>query len=263
MTPPAFMAGGSTGSPRRRERSLADHPAAVAWSICLHVSPSVDCVARQHAMPTTPGPRDAGSLPTRYSLLARLQDWGDEASWQEFFDTYRRLIFNVAVRAGLTEPEAQDVVQDTVVTVAKNLKHFKTDPSHGSFKAWLLKTTRWRIINQFKKRRPDQVARAHRAHDDTRQTATLDRMPGPDGGDLDSLWDAEWRDHLVEAALQRLKRRVKPKHFQLFFLHTIKGQSVLDVAKSMGVSAAQVYLVKHRLARQFKRETELLLQEME
>src|SRR5262245_3171643 len=77
-------------------------------------------------------------LPTRWSLLSRLKNWDDQESWQEFFDTYWRLIYSVAVKAGLSDVEAQDVVQETVITVAKKLEQFKTDPAHGSFKGWLL-----------------------------------------------------------------------------------------------------------------------------
>jgi len=58
-------------------------------------------------------------LPTRLSLLARLKDWQDQQSWREFFDTYWKLIYSVAIQAGLSDAEAQDVVQDTLVSVAK------------------------------------------------------------------------------------------------------------------------------------------------
>src|SRR6185503_15772399 len=50
-------------------------------------------------------------LPTRRSLLSRLRDWQDDAGWREFFDTYWRLIYNVARKSGLADAEAQDVVQ--------------------------------------------------------------------------------------------------------------------------------------------------------
>jgi hypothetical protein len=38
------------------------------------------------------------SIPTRQSLLNRLKDWGDQSSWQDFFDTYWQLIYNVAIK---------------------------------------------------------------------------------------------------------------------------------------------------------------------
>ena len=64
---------------------------------------------------------DADSIPTRQSLLARLKDCGDQESWREFFDTYWRLIHATAVRAGLTETEAQEVVQEVMIAAAKKM----------------------------------------------------------------------------------------------------------------------------------------------
>jgi RNA polymerase sigma-70 factor (ECF subfamily) len=201
-----------------------------------------------------PNANDSDASPTRWSLLTRLKNSDNQDAWREFFDTYWRLIYSIAIKSGLTDAEAQDVVQDTVITVARNLGTFKTDPVHGSFKAWLMKTTRWRIINQFNKRRPDQIARVHRQADDTRETATVDRIGSAGGVHLDALWDMEWREHVLRVALDRLRGRVKPKHFQIFYLHVIKGQPASEVAQALGVSAAHVYLVKHRLARPFQEE---------
>jgi len=70
-------------------------------------------------------------LPTRRSLLSRIRDWDDQESWRRFFDTYWRLIYNTAVKAGLSDAEAQDVVQETILTVAKKIKEFHYDPTVG------------------------------------------------------------------------------------------------------------------------------------
>src|SRR5215470_5738405 len=94
-------------------------------------------------------------IPTRHSLLNRLKDWGDQTSWQEFFDTYWPLIYNVATKTGLSDAEAQDVVQETVIAVARKIGEFKADPAHGSFSAWLMQLTRWRIADQFRKRQKE------------------------------------------------------------------------------------------------------------
>src|SRR5579859_1023662 len=100
------------------------------------------------------------AIPTRYSLLSRLQDWGDQESWRDFFDTYWRLIYSVALKSGLTEAEAQDVVQETVICVAKDIQKFKRQHELGSFKAWLRQLTRWRIADQLSKRRPRATGQA-------------------------------------------------------------------------------------------------------
>ena len=61
-------------------------------------------------------------IPTRQSLLTRLKHWDDQEGWQEFFDTYWRLIYGVARKAGLNDTEAQEVVQASVITVAKKMR---------------------------------------------------------------------------------------------------------------------------------------------
>ena len=81
-------------------------------------------------------------IQTRQSLLGRLKDWDDDQSWRDFFDTYWRIIYSSARKAGLSDTEAQDVVQETVISVAKKMKEFKYDPALGSFKGWLKQLTR-------------------------------------------------------------------------------------------------------------------------
>ena len=74
-------------------------------------------------------------LPTRRSLLSRLKDWDDQESWKDFFDTYWKLIYGVAIKSGLNDAEAQDVVQEAVISVAKKMHEFKYDPAVGRSKA--------------------------------------------------------------------------------------------------------------------------------
>src|ERR1044071_5293796 len=91
-------------------------------------------------------------LSTRRSLLERLRDWEDQASWREFFDLYWKFIYSVAIRSGLTDQEAEDVVQETVLSVAKKMPQYIYDPARCSFKGWLMHVTRLRIIDQLRRR---------------------------------------------------------------------------------------------------------------
>lgn len=95
---------------------------------------------------TSMAPLREDMIPTRYSLLSRLGNWDDDESWRTFFDTYWRLIYNTALKSGLSEAEAQDVVQETVICVAKDIQKFKRDRAEGSFKGWLRNLTRWRSL---------------------------------------------------------------------------------------------------------------------
>lgn len=186
---------------------------------------------------------------TRQSLVARLNDWGDHGKWQEFFETYWRLIYSVAVRAGLQDDEAQEVVQETCIAVAKNVGGY--DSKAGSFKAWLLQMARWRITDQFRKR---DKRRADPGDDDTRATAMIDRLPGSGQGAFQDMWNEEWQRHTLVAALSRMKRRVDPRQYQIFDCIVMKEWSAAKTAKELRVNIAQVYLVKHRLKAILKKE---------
>jgi len=59
---------------------------------------------------------------------------------------------------------------------------------------------------------------------------------------------------LLAAALQRVKPILKPEHYQIFDLYALRQLPVSQVAEIMGVSAARIYLVKHRVAALVKRE---------
>lgn len=198
-------------------------------------------------------------IPTRRSLLGRLKRWDDQESWQDFFNTYWKLIYDVAVRAGLSDSEAQDVVQDTIVAVARQMPQFKYDPALGSFKSWLLLITRRRITDQLRKEYR-RVKTEDPAPGDTARTTLLERIPDPAAADLDAIWEQEWQRQLFDAALQRVKRQVEPLHFQIFDCYVRKEWPVQEVIKAFGVSSGQVYLIKHRLSALIAREVKKLEQ---
>ncbi|HYV31109.1 MAG TPA: sigma-70 family RNA polymerase sigma factor [Candidatus Binatia bacterium] len=125
-------------------------------------------------------------IPTRESLLSRLKDWRDDASWQDFFDTYWRLIYGVARKAGLSDPEAQDIVQETVLSVARKIEGFRYDPKVCSFKTWMLQLTRWRIINQLKRRQRETSQTPIPIGDPADRTDALEQIADPAGCDLEA-----------------------------------------------------------------------------
>ena len=199
----------------------------------------------------------SGSLvATRRSLVDRLANWDDRQRWQEFFDTYWKLIYSAARKSGLTDVEAEEVVQETVITVAKNVGKLRYDPAVGSFKGWLLQITRWRIADQFRKREPGGAKRP-RSIDD-RLTATIERLPDLQTIDLDALWEKEWQENLFAAAITRIKKKVDPKQYQIFDCYVRKEWPAQKVAQQLRVSVGQVYLARHRITALLKKEIKAL-----
>jgi RNA polymerase sigma-70 factor (ECF subfamily) len=196
---------------------------------------------------------------TRTTLIKRLKNWQDQESWQAFFDTYWKLIYGFAVKSGLTGTEAEDVVQETMVSVAKHMPNFKYDRNIGSFKTWLMNLTRWRITDQFRKRDPVCHSHSHSDDDsDSTSNAIMNGVADRTHLDLEAMWDAEWKKALFEAATVKVKRNLDPQHYQVFDLYVNKEWAPDKIAKTFGIAVGQVYLTKHRVAEVIKEEIERL-----
>lgn len=196
-------------------------------------------------------------LPTRQSLLSRLQEVDNQDGWREFFETYWKLIYSAAMKAGLSDAEAQDVVQETIISVYKNIEDY--DAKAGSFKGWLLKMTRWRVVDQLRKRRfgaHDRISKGQKATE-----AEIEAIPDPAATVPDSFWDEEWERNVFEKAMERTKSKVDPKQYQIFDLHVLKEWPVSKVREALGVSASQIYLAKHRVSRVIKKEIKAVQQQ--
>ena len=184
------------------------------------------------------------SLPTRASLLARLKDLTADESWREFFDLYWKLIYNAARRHGLGDAEAQDVVQETMVTLTKSLKNFEYDPKKGSFKGWLQRETYWRVADHLRRRKRHE------------RLEVVEEIPAE--CDFSRFWDEEWKENLVSAAIDRAKLKLRPKQFQIYSYCVLQENGPKKTAQVFQVNGPQIYLNNHRVSRLIEAELKKL-----
>ena len=180
------------------------------------------------------------SLATRASLLDRIRDVGNQASWREFFERYRGFIYGVARRKGLGHEDAEEVLQDTVVSVSKGLPRFVYRPEESSFRGWLTTITVRRVA--------DQMRRASRRV----ETVPLKDEAGLEEGvaeDHPAQWDEEWMSNLCRVALDRLRLVVSPRDFQVFDWTELRGHSNGETAAAFGLSAVLVRVIRFRVRR--------------
>ena len=206
-------------------------------------------------------PKDSEDpLRTRRSLLSRLRKSDDPASWEEFVAIYRRLIYNAGLEAGLQHHEAEDVAQDTLLTIWKQIRtgNFRYDSAKGFFRGFVRKTTRWRIDDYFRKKMRQPQGAPRREGKRTSSTATIDRIPDQRSLEKELISDAEWEQALWNAALERVKRQVKPKQFQIFDLYVVKQWPTEKIVQTLAVSRTQVFLAKHRILKLIKRDIKQL-----
>jgi RNA polymerase sigma-70 factor (ECF subfamily) len=194
-----------------------------------------------------PSSESGDSLRTRQSLLTRLKDWDDHASWREFFNTYWKLIYSFARRAGLGDADAQDMVQEVLVGVARRMPEFRYDPSKGRFKTWLLTIVRRRLADHWRRTLPDRQRLVPLGEDGATRPEEVD-----DG--LEPVWQEEWNQHLLQSAMARVQKKASARHFLIFDLLVVRQTPAGRVAKLLDVSLPQVWIVRHRLGKLLKEE---------
>src|SRR5579862_8823457 len=127
-------------------------------------------------------------LPTRQSLLSRLRNWNDDPSWQDFFNTYWKLIVHTGTNAGLTLHEAEEVAQETLISVSKSIRTFRYDRQQGTFKAWLRTITIFRIRDRLRSHQRQRTEPLEAMEGFAELHATADPAEDP----LSRNWDADW-----------------------------------------------------------------------
>lgn len=182
---------------------------------------------------------DGELIATRESLLSRLRQRENE-SWREFFETYWKLIYNTARRSGLTDAEAQDVIQETMIGVSRNIPAFRYDPSVCSFKTWLMNLIHWRIVDQVRTRERHATLTAARHIPDEQAFA--------------EIWDQDWERNLLNAALEQVKAKANPRDFQIFSFCILQNKGPAETARFLNVSAPRVYMARHRITRKVAKE---------
>ena len=200
-------------------------------------------------------------LKTRRSLLSRLRDLDDRESWRTFFDLYWRMLYNVARRAGLGDADAQDVVQETVVAVARQMPEFQYDRARGTFKHWLFRIVRRRVADHLRRvyRQPPKGELPFDPIDEDDAPAAIAAEDTP--GYFGAAWEQEWEQAVLEAAVARVREQVNPKHFQVFDYCVRQGWPAGKVAATLGMNIAQVYLARHRVSQAVKNAARAIREE--
>ena len=193
-----------------------------------------------------------GTLPTtRVTLLTQLRrDPSDQAGWDEFVERYGRHIYRWCRRWKLQDADAEDVTQNILLRLSQKMRAFAYDPSR-SFRGWL-KTV---------------------AHHAWRDFEGGRRHPQPAGGDsqvqelmltLEAREDLiqklqEAFDHeLLEAAKVRVRLRVAPHTWEAFRLVALEDLSVAEVAATVRMQVAMVYVAKSKVQKMLREEIQKL-----
>ncbi len=179
----------------------------------------------------------AHSTTTHGTLLARIADPADSNAWSEFCAQYEEMIRAFARRQGVVGANADDIVQDVLLSLTKAMPGFEYNPEKGRFRSYL-KTVVVRAIIRRTEREPG-AAPLSDLDEATRAAAT--------DPSLDDAWEEEWRQQHLRRAMRIVESEFNATDLSSFQAYVLEGKDAAEVAAQMGVSTGQVYTAKHRV----------------
>ncbi len=194
-------------------------------------------------------------IDTRASLLLRLPNARDAAAWDEVIAMYAPLVYRLGRRKGLQPTDADDLVQEVLVAVARSVEQWLEKPDRGRFRAWLFRIARNTAINFLTrpKHRPLGAGGSKLAN-------TLAQCEAPE--DASDEIDIEYRREVFRWASRQLRETVTEKTWQAFWQTTMDDRPIAEVAQEFDMTVGSIYIARSRvmarlreLVRQFE-ETE-------
>lgn len=176
--------------------------------------------------------------PTSASLLLKVRDASDVAAWRTFEAVYGPLVHRYCARRGLQPADADDVSQEVLARIARAIRGFDYSAERGRFRGWLgtITANEVRTFLARSGRRPE--------------TAT----DVPEPPDPDPAWSAEFTEHILAVALDRVRGEFEPATWAAFEAVWVRKEPPADVARQLGTAVRAVYVNKSRVLKRLEAE---------
>jgi RNA polymerase sigma-70 factor (ECF subfamily) len=190
---------------------------------------------------------------TSISLLERLRLQPDPAAWRRLVELYTPLIRGWLQRYSVHDVDGDDLIQEVMAVLIRELPHFHHDLRRGAFRRWLRTITVNRLRKFWRERNSRPVATG-----DSDFAQMLDQLEDPESG-LSRLWDEEHDRHIARSLLKALEPEFEAATWQAFQLLVLEGKTTAETAAELHISANAVRIAKSRVLRRFRQEVEGLI----
>jgi RNA polymerase sigma-70 factor (ECF subfamily) len=189
---------------------------------------------------------------TNLSLLERART-GSSTDWDRLVALYEPLIFGWLQRQGLPYHAAEELTQDVLLTVFRELGSFEHPGRPGGFRAWLRTITvnRGRAYWRGEKLRPTAVGGSE-FH------SVLEQLEDPQS-ELSRQWEHEHDRHVISRLLELLAGEFTPSTLCAFRRQVFDGTPAETVAAELDLSVGAVYVAKSRVLARLRKEAEGIL----
>jgi RNA polymerase sigma-70 factor (ECF subfamily) len=186
------------------------------------------------------------------TVLLNRAKGGDLAAFETLAARYEQRVYSLALRILRQKQDAEDVTQQTFLSVLEHLPGFRAE---SSFATWLMRIATHATLKIIRKRRGLNAVSLEQT---TEPREDYDHVPHPE-------YIADWREspaRLVERNetrqfIDEALAKLDEKHRLVFLLRDVEGLSIQETADTLGLSESNV---KVRLLRARLQLREMLTQ---
>ncbi len=183
---------------------------------------------------------------TRASLILRLKNADDVAAWNDFVAIYSPVIFRVACRHGFQAADAENLIQEVLLSISRALPRWLEREDRGSFRAWLLKIARNEAVDMLTRRATRPLGQDGEA---------AERLLGEiqdHRHDLSSQFDLEYEQVVFQWAAAQIRDSVSDATWQSFWMTHVEGLSIDKAAQQLSMRPGTVYVARGRVMSRIK-----------
>ena len=186
---------------------------------------------------------------TSLSLLERVRHSPENEDWTRLADLYAPLVRVWLRRYDVQDSDANDLVQEVLLTVSRELGTFEHRGQPGAFRGWLkaILINRLRRFWRARDRRPQ-------ARGDTDIDARIAQLDDP-ASEMSRIWDREHDQYVLRQLLTLAEPHFEPNTWKAFCRVALEGAKPDVVAQEMGISLNSVCLAKSRVIRRLRQES--------
>jgi len=192
---------------------------------------------------------------TRQTLLQRAKDPEDHQAWDEFAKYYKQFIHVVLYRMSFRPSDYQDVEQEILVTIWKNIHRFETDENRGRFRSWLSSLIRNKVIDYIRKSKQYE-SRREMASEQYEERDIMQQS------EFDILVQKEWKRYLTQTALENIRELFSGVAVQAFEM-SLEGKTSKEISDILDINQNSVRTLKNRVKVRLVKEIERLRGELE
>lgn len=201
-------------------------------------------------------------IDTNETLLERVKRLDAQEAWREFYNAYWSAILRYARKLGLSDHQAEEVLQETMVALMRQLPDFDYDPQRGRFRNYLLTIVHRRSLAALRRARRAAEMTGSASPHAVPVANPSDALPGESSAE-DRVSQELWQEAIMEDALERMANNpaLADGTYAAFHAYAIEGRPAAEVAAEFGIKENALYQIKNRLMRRLRADVARRLRE--